>query len=100
MAAALRDAGKNYSTSMWKGVVECRANPLESVVASLRDAGKNYSTSMMKGFVGTVVERRSRTEEGSSHEHPVKLYGVAVNGLLHASQQKKRAVNGLAEAVI
>ena len=71
------------------------ANPLESVAASLRDAGKNYSRSTRKGFAGTIVETRSRTEEGRSHEQPVKLYEVAVNGLLRVSHQVKRAVNGL-----
>ena len=79
--------------------MECRANPLESVAASLRDAGKNYPRSIRKGFAGTIVERRSRTE-GRSHEQPVKLYEVAVNGLLRVSHQVKRAVNGLSESAI
>ena len=69
--------------------MEGRANPLESAAASLRDTGKSYPRSIRKGFAGTIVERRSRTEEGRSHEQPVKLYEVAVNGLL----QIKRPVN-------
>ena len=69
--------------------MEGRANPLESVAASLRDAGKNYLRSIRKGLGGTIVERRSRTEEGRSHEQPVKLYEVIVDGLLRI----KRPVN-------
>ena len=69
--------------------MEGRANPLESVAASLRDAGKNYPRSIRKRFAGTIVETRSRTEEGRSHEQPVKLYEVAVKGLLRI----KRPVN-------
>ena len=62
--------------------MEGRANPLESVAASHRDAGKKYPRSIRKEFAGAIVERRSRTEEGRSHEQPVKLYVVAINGLL------------------
>ena len=62
-------------------------NPLESVAASLRDAGKNYPRSIRKGLAGTIVERRSRTDEGKSREQPVKLDEVAVNGLLRVSHQ-------------
>ena len=69
--------------------MEGRANPLESVAASPRDAGKNYPRFIRKGFAGTIVERRSRAEEGRSHEQPVKLHEVAVNGLLRI----KRPVN-------
>ena len=61
----------------------------------IRDAGKNYPRSIRKGLAGTIVERRSRTEEGKSHEQPVKLDEVAVNGLLRVSHQVKRAVTGL-----
>ena len=69
--------------------MEGRLNPLESVAASLRDAGKNYPRSVRKKLAGTIVETRSRTEEGRSHEQPVKLYEVAVKGLLRI----KRPVN-------
>ena len=69
--------------------MEGRANPFDSVTASLRDAGRNYPRSIRKGLAGTIVERRSRTEEGRSHEQPVKLYEVAVNGL----SRIKRPVN-------
>ena len=81
---SLRDAGKNLPQRM-----EGRANPLESVAASLRDPGENYPRSFRKKFAGTIVETRSRTEEGRSHEQPVKLYEVAVKGLLRI----KRPVN-------
>ena len=80
--------------------MEGRANPLESVAASLRDPGKNYPRSIRKRFAETIVETRSRTEEGRSHEQPVKLYEVAINGLLRVSHQVKRAVNGLSESAI
>ena len=40
-------------------------------------------------LAGTIVQTRSRTEEGRSHEQPVKLYEVAVKGLLRI----KRPVN-------
>ena len=80
--------------------MEGRLNPLESVAASLRDAGKNYPRSIRKRIAGTIVETRSRTEEGRSHEQPVKSYEVAVNRLLRVSHQVKRAVNGLSESAI
>ena len=69
--------------------MEGRLNPLESVAASLRDAGVNYPRSVRKKLAGTIVETRSRTEEGRSHEQPVKLHEVAVRGLLRF----KRPVN-------
>ena len=62
--------------------MEGRLDPLESVAALLRDAGKNYPRSVRKKLAGTIVETRSRTEEGRSHEQPVKTYEVAVKGLL------------------
>ena len=80
--------------------MEGRLNPLESVAASLRDAGKNYPRSVRKKLAGTIVETRSRIEEGRSHEQPVKTYEVAVKGLLRVSHQVKRAVNGLPESAI
>ena len=69
--------------------MEGRAKPLESVAASLRDAGKNYPRSMRKKIAGTIVDTRSRTEEGRLNEQPVKLYEVAVKGPLRI----KRPVN-------
>ena len=54
--------------------MEGRADPLESV--------ENDPRAIRRRVVGTTVETRSRTEEGRSHDQPVKLYEVAVKGLL------------------
>ena len=99
LAASLRDAALELRTELATSarVLKCVASRRSQEPPTKN--GRSLKSARIRGCVasrrreelpqihqeklaGTIVETRSRTEEGRSHEQPVKTYEVAVKGRL------------------